>query len=124
MGLLASPALVQVTCGTVYVQVVNVGTNNVVLYPHNRLGQVCSVSIASLPKGICEGQLVSTTSSLPSAMEDQIKELDLSPLTDSDQVQVHALLFKYHSVFSLHDSDLGCTNLIPHDVPLLELLTI
>lgn len=53
-GLLASPALVQGTPGTVYVPVVNVGTNNVVLYPCTRLGQVSGVDIAILPQGVFE----------------------------------------------------------------------
>lgn len=37
-GLLASPALVQVTRGTAYIPVVNVGVTEVVLYPRTSLG--------------------------------------------------------------------------------------
>lgn len=33
---------------------------------------------------------------------------------------MRSLLRKYTSVFSVHDGDLGCTNLIAHDIPLLD----
>lgn len=53
-------------------------------------------------------------------MEEQIKVIDLSPLSDVEQTQVRALLLKYSSVFSAHEGDLGCTTLISHDIPLLD----
>lgn len=37
-GLLASPALVQVSRGTVYIPVVNIGTTDVLLYARTQLG--------------------------------------------------------------------------------------
>ena len=53
-GLLASPAIVQVTRGTAYIPVVNVGTNDVLLYPHCILGSLAEVYITSLPPGVAE----------------------------------------------------------------------
>ncbi|KAL2078911.1 hypothetical protein ACEWY4_024655 [Coilia grayii] len=54
------------------------------------------------------------------AVETRIKDADLSPLTASEQEQVRSLLFKYSSVFSVHEGDLGCTTLMSHDIPLLD----
>lgn len=122
-GLLTSSALVQVIRRTVYIQVVNVGTNDSVLYPRTRLGQVSVVGIVSLAKGVSEVRSIAATvgsPSVPPAIEDRIQELNLSPLTDVEQGQVRTLLQKYHSVFSMYDGDLGCTNLISHDIPLLD----
>lgn len=36
------------------------------------------------------------------------------------QGEVRSLLGKYSSVFSAHDGDLGCPDLISHDIPLLD----
>lgn len=46
--------------------------------------------------------------------------MDLSSLPAGDQDQVRSLLTKYTSVFAAHEGDLGCTNLIAHDIPLLD----
>lgn len=123
-GLLVSPALVQVTQGTVYIPVVNVGTRDVVLYPRTRLGRIDAASVVSLPKDVVEVRSVaaSPAHTLPAVVtiEDQIRDLDLSPLNDLEQEQVRLLLLKYSSVFSTHEGDLGCTTLISHDIPLLD----
>lgn len=50
-GLLASPCLVQVVCGTVHIPVVNVGITEVLLYPHTSLGALSSARVISLPTG-------------------------------------------------------------------------
>lgn len=41
-------------------------------------------------------------------------------LPDQEQTDVKLLLHKYQLVFSAHDGDLGCTNLILLDIPLLD----
>lgn len=46
--------------------------------------------------------------------------MDLSSLSADQQSQVRSLLGQYTSVFSAHDGDLGCTNLISHDIPLVD----
>ena len=123
-GLLVSPALVQVTQGRVYIPVVNVGTTDVVLYPRTRLGQVSTTAIVSLPRGVVEVRSITVTPTAPLpatvVIEDQLRDVDLSPLSDPEQAQVRALLLKYSSVFSAYEGDLGCTTLISHDIPLLD----
>lgn len=44
----------------------------------------------------------------------------MSLLPTVAQEQVRALLYKYSSVFSGHEMDLGCTTLVAHDIPLLD----
>lgn len=46
--------------------------------------------------------------------------MDLSSLSTEEQGQVRSLLRQYTPVFSAHDGDLGCTNLISHDIPLVD----
>ena len=122
-GLLASPCLVQVARGTVYVPVVNVGTTEVLLHPRTCLGSLSSVQVVSLPTGITEVR--STTATVSSQVaahsaQSGIEAVDLSALTDQEQQEVRSLLQKYSSVFSAHEGDLGCTNLIEHEIPLLD----
>ncbi|XP_013856495.1 uncharacterized protein LOC106512418, partial [Austrofundulus limnaeus] len=50
-GLLASPALVPVIRGTVYVPIINVGLTEVVLYPRTVVGTLNVVNVVSLPAG-------------------------------------------------------------------------
>ncbi len=125
VGLLASPALVQVTRGTAYIPVVNMGITEVVLYPRTSLGTLNGVFVVSLPEGISEVRSVTatvgshTTLVGPTVLE-QINSVDLSVLLGEEQTQVRALLQKYHFVFSAHEGDLGCTNLLSHDIPLLD----
>lgn len=122
-GLLVSPALVQVTRGSVQVPVVNVGCTDILLYPRTRLGQLSAVSIVSLPRDVVEVHSVTATTSsqspAPSPVEEQIRAVDLSPLSAEEQSEVRALLLRYSSVFSAHGGDLGCT-LISHEIPLLD----
>lgn len=47
-------------------------------------------------------------------------QVDLSMLTEEEQEEVRAVLQEYSSVFATHDADLGCTDLISHDIPLLD----
>lgn len=117
-GLLASPALTRVTRGTVYVPVINVGKTDVMLFWNTVLGTLYSVFIVSLPRGVSEFKSV-----LPPVQE-QIKSLDLSMLTKTEQKQVRSLLLKFHTVFSAHEGDLGCTQLLSHDIPLTDSVPI
>ncbi|XP_062844567.1 retrovirus-related Pol polyprotein from transposon 412 [Trichomycterus rosablanca] len=123
-GLLVSPALVQVTRGSVQVPVVNVGCTDILLYPRTRLGLLSTVSIVSLPRDVVEVHSVTATicsqSPAPLSVEEQIGAVDLSPLSAEGQAEVRALLLRYSSVFSAHEGDLGCTTLISHDIPLLD----
>lgn len=125
-GLLASPALVRVIGGSVYVPVVNVGTSDVLLFPRRVLGTLVGVQVVSLPEGVSEvrptiasaysqGTLVAGTT-----VSEQIAAMDLTALPELEQGRVRALLMKYQTVFSEHEGDLGCTSLISHEIPLLD----
>ncbi|KAL0185385.1 hypothetical protein M9458_021082, partial [Cirrhinus mrigala] len=124
-GLLASPALVPVSRGTVYIPVVNVGMIDVVLYPNTLLGTLHGVYVVSLPPGVTKvKEVVATVGSqgcvVGPSLQDQIESVDLSALGMEEQGEVRTLLRHYQSVFSAHDNDLGCTNLISHDIPLTD----
>lgn len=124
-GLLASPSLVRVIRGTVYLPVVNVGTVDVMLYASTVLGTLNSVCVVSLPAGVTEVKPVTATVSsqlgeVGSSVREQIDAVDLACLSEEEQGQVKALLNQFQSVFSSHDGDLGCTDLISHDIPLLD----
>ncbi|XP_062404413.1 uncharacterized protein LOC134094507 [Sardina pilchardus] len=57
---------------------------------------------------------------IPKSAREQIQALDLSVLLENEQEQVRAFLLKHESVFSAFEGDLGCTNLIAHEIPLLD----
>lgn len=78
--------------------------------------------VVSLPPDVTEIRACATVSSqVVSAPEQSLAEsVDLSTLTETKQRQVQSLLQMYSSVFSAHEGDLGCTNLVSHDIPLLD----
>lgn len=122
-GLLASPCLVQINQGTALVPVVNVGVTDVLLYPRANLGCLTSADIVSLPAGVSEVPSVSASLASQAASVDHVDrlaEVDLSVLSEQEQVEARGLLTRYQDVFSTHDGDLGCTRLISHDIPLLD----
>ena len=53
-GLIASPSLVRVLRGRAYIPVINVGCNDVVLYPRTVVGTLDVVNVVSLPSGVTE----------------------------------------------------------------------
>lgn len=122
-GLLASPSLVCVIRGTAYIPVINVGCNDVMLYPRTVVGTLDFVNVVSLPAGVTEVPsnvaTVSSQTASPSVQQ-QVDDVDVSPLSVGEQGQVRSLLGHYASVFSTSDTDLGCTNLISHDIPLID----
>lgn len=121
-GLLASPSLVQVVRGTAYVPIVNVGLTDVLLYPHTVVGTLDQVNFVNLPAGVTANPPTSATVSSQTAtlVPEPVETIDLSHLSGEEQGQVRSLLRKYASVFAANDQDLGCTNLITHDIPLLD----
>ncbi|XP_027133599.1 uncharacterized protein LOC109140921 [Larimichthys crocea] len=122
-GLLVSPCLVQVSRGTAHVPVVNVGTTDVLLYPRTGLGTLSGAQVVSLPTGVTEVKLPTASISSQTASgvaPDGVQTIDLSALKEQEQMDVHALLQRYQSVFSNHEGDLGCTNLLSHEIPLLD----
>lgn len=94
---------------------------DVLLYPQTPLGTVARAHVTSLPEGITEVKGVSAvvSSQVIMAAQDPLEAVDLSSLSSSEQAQVKDLLYKYRSVFATHKGDLGSTNLIAHEIPLL-----
>lgn len=125
-GLLVSPAMVTVCQGTVYVPVVNVGETDVILHPHQPIAVLSQAEVVSLPEGVSlvEQHSGSATISLQTAslgsVRQQIESLDLATLTEAEQQKARSLLLQHEGVFAASDLDLGCTNLITHDIPLIE----
>ena len=122
-GLLASPALVPVVRGTAYIPIVNVGSSDVLLYPHALVGTLEAACVVSLPAGVTEEPPVVATmfsQSVSMTVQEQIAALEFGHLPAGAQGEVRALLNQFSSVFSAHDGDLGCTNLISHEIPLLD----
>lgn len=122
-GLLASPCLVHVFRGTAFVPVVNVGTVDVLLYPRINLGVLSRAQVVSLPAGITEVQPTTASVSSQAAAgvtSSGVEGVDLSGLSEQEQGEVYALLQKYQMVFAAHEGDLGCTNLISHEIPFLD----
>lgn len=85
--------------------------------------------IVSLPAGISEVPkepeglgTVATMSSQAgqvSKISNIIESLNLVTLSEEEQAKVRSLL-KHQFVFSAFEGDLGCTNLIEHEIPLLD----
>uniref|UniRef100_A0A671UWP7 ribonuclease H n=1 Tax=Sparus aurata TaxID=8175 RepID=A0A671UWP7_SPAAU len=122
-GLLASPALVQVIRGTTYIPVINVGSTDVLLHARTVVGTLDAVNVISLPSGVSEvPPCVATLSAQTVAptVQQQVEDVDLSSLSAEEQLRVRSLLGQYASIFSAHDGDLGCTNLISHDIPMAD----
>ncbi|KAL7825810.1 hypothetical protein SRHO_G00335480 [Serrasalmus rhombeus] len=122
-GLLVSPCLLSVVRGTVYVPVVNVGTTEMLLHPCVQLGSLSLAYVINLPSGVEEQRFATATMSsqaVASSVQTQLESLDLSMLSEKERSEVVSLLQKFQTVFSAHESDLGCTNLISHDIPLLD----
>lgn len=60
------------------------------------------------------------TQSLSPTVPDQVEVMGLFPFPVKEQGQVRSLLRNYTPVCSCHDMALGCTNLMAHDIPLLD----
>lgn len=125
------PTVVKVVKGTAYIPVANIGTQAVKLYPRSVLGCLSAVQVVSLPPGVQEvaGSAIESTAVLatihaqeqqPDKVEALIQALDLSALPAPEQKKVQMLLQKHKAVFSAHEGNLGCTDLIQHEIPLLD----
>ena len=133
-GLLVSPALVHAEKGTLYAPVTNVGQSDVWLVPRRVIGTVQVVEGGDIVAGSasCIDLAIDTSTqectayvSVQSVEVDSnssidIEQLDFPGLSPKDKIDAKRLLTKYKHVFAKSDSDLGCTNLITHEIPLLE----
>uniref|UniRef100_A0A671U0X9 Gypsy retrotransposon integrase-like protein 1 n=1 Tax=Sparus aurata TaxID=8175 RepID=A0A671U0X9_SPAAU len=129
---LISPAMVTITNGTVYVPVVNVGEVDVLLYPRHPIGLLSQAQVISLPEGVSTVKqnvggviaMVSAQEAQASSVRQHIESIDLSTLSEADQGKVRSMLLEHETVFAASDLDLGCTNLVTHDIPLLDSVPI
>lgn len=112
-------SLVQVARDTVYIPVVNVGTLVAILYPYTVLGSLSQGNLMSSPTGLEEMSATISTQTT-SSMQDRIAAVDLTAPTEQEQHLVRSLLQKYSSVFSAHGDNIGCPNLISHNIPLID----
>lgn len=97
--------------------------NSVLLYPRTIVGTLKEVRVVSMPAGVTEtptGVATVASQAASEALPSLIGDMDLSPLSEEDQDKVRSLFKQYASVFSSHAGDLGCTDLISHDIPLLD----
>lgn len=95
----------------------------VLLYPHAVVGTLDEVHVVSLPADVTEvPPMVATVASrlVSPPVQDPSAAIDLGHLPAEVQDKVRALLGRYSSVFSAHDGDLDCTDLISHEIPLLD----
>uniref|UniRef100_A0A8C7XG91 ribonuclease H n=1 Tax=Oryzias sinensis TaxID=183150 RepID=A0A8C7XG91_9TELE len=126
-GLLVSPCLVRVENGTAFIPVVKVALTQTKLYPRSIVGNLVQATVQGLPSGICEiPEESGVTASIKvheghvSSVGQQLQNIDLSELSETEQEQVRTFLLRHESVFSKSERDLGCTNLISHEIPLLD----
>lgn len=128
-GVLISPALLQCIQGVVQIPVVIVSTEPLYLPLRIRLGSLASAEVmiksdqdilfkedlsCDSNTVIVHCQTITTASSI------DVQGLELQGLSETEKEAVRRLLTKYSDIFAKHDSDLGCTNLIDHEIPLLD----
>lgn len=129
-GLLLSPSLVQAELGTLYAPITNVSKTDVWLPPRHVVGVVqaltfgsaCVSPIRSQETCCSDGAVMMSVQevSINNGEEDSVGDLEFSTLTTSESRQAKVLFGKYSSIFSQHESDLGCTKLITHDISLVD----
>ena len=79
-----------------------------------------TAEVVSLPAGVTEVNTITAAVSSQATLtgSERLQSIDLSVLGDQEQAEVRALLHKYSNVFATHDGDLGCTDLLSHEIPL------
>lgn len=102
---------------------VNIGITDVLLYPRTSLGVLTSAQVISLPPGVTEMRptRASVSSQVTSrSVPDKLETVDPTALPESERLGVRNLLQNFHTIFSTHESNLGCIKLLSHDIPLLD----
>lgn len=128
-GLIMSPSLVVADRGLAYVPITNVGNSDVWLIPRRVVGTVQTIKLLSSPASQVElvvngltrecTAYISSQAVSPAGSSD-LDSIAFSGLSPTENVQAKALLNKYSTLFAKNDIDLGCTNLIKHEIPLLD----
>lgn len=133
MNLLISSALLTVSRGTVNVPVVNVGEEDQWLRSKTVLGTLHLADVHPSSQAVqveeqtldqerqvvfIQSTAVETTPLL--SPPPGLSELNWPDLPPEDVQTAKRLLTKYRDAFSLHEGDLGCTDLIHHEIPLID----
>ena len=126
--LLIPSSLLRIGHGTVDVPVVNVGKEDRWIRPRTTLGQLHIIEVYSANKPICfqeensnQGPVAfirvmeATTSHVPG-----LADATWPNLTESEQQQAKSLLQRYSAAFSRGEGQLGCTDLLEHEIPLVD----
>lgn len=126
-GILVSSALLAVHQGNVEIPVVNVGTEDVWLWPHTQLGELHVVDPLQSGSSVLIEEMDAqdtiavvqevTAVSTPSV---NLSSLSWSNLSAEQTKQGMELLQKHRTVFSQGEGDLGCTTLVEHEIPLVD----
>ena len=119
-NLLISSALLPIMRGKVNIPVVNVGVEDQWLYPRTVLGTLHVVDPPLLHSPENDQVAVIQSAEAGNRTPSELSSLQWPDLSPGEQLEVRALLEKYHLVFSQHDGDLGCTTLVQHEIPLLD----
>jgi len=125
-GLLVSTALATLKEGLAYVPVTNVNSEVAYLQPRTPLVLLHSVHVveANSPKIVCneetDAQGKVTVMCFQASVGLDLQSVDLFNLSHQEQLKAKDLLGKYRNVFSTGESDLGCTTLIEHNIPLTD----
>ena len=133
VNLLISSALLEVSRGTVNIPIVNVGEEDQWLKSRTVLG---SLHLADLhassysvhveeqfedpDRQVVFVQSMSAQSGTPPPPLAGLNELKWPDLPPDDVQAAKTLLTKYRDAFSLEEGELGCTNLIHHDIPVMD----
>ncbi|XP_076830004.1 uncharacterized protein LOC143475987 [Brachyhypopomus gauderio] len=125
-GLLASRSFVTIDNGEVSVPIVNVETRDIWLPRRVVLGALFMAQVQPASGHMVvfgeetNAQCTVQVQSVQTPKDILDLSISWSNLSPAQEQSSKALLQQYSSVFSCRDGDLGCTNLIEHEIPLLE----
>ncbi|XP_070819607.1 uncharacterized protein [Chaetodon trifascialis] len=127
-GVEVARALVTVGSGRVPLRVRNIHPYAIDLSRFQRLATVSAIdpgnvregkklSLIEVSPGVVEVDLVNTDQELLRAAGDAEFSLKGDGLTEGEQQQLDQLLLKWQHVFSTHEEDYGCTDVMKHRIP-------
>lgn len=128
LDLLIPTSLLPIGNGTVELPVVNVGQVDRWIKPRTLLGEMHLIATYSTGKSICfqeendtQGPVAFIRSVEAAATPSSLfEDLSWPNLTESEQFEAKSLLQKYSDTFSCNEALLGCTDLIEHEIPLID----
>ena len=124
-GLVINRAILAVEAGVVWVPVANVGRLEAQVPGRTPLGEFFVPRGTTAASGPLDVQVRGTEAVVRTAAAPAGPPLDLSTvnwagLSPAQVTLGKELLGQYADVFSQHDSDLGCSTLLEHEIPLLD----